>query len=292
MNNTIFKFSTRVLLFSLLILFTDCYSYAQEEENEKAEIIILGTLHFSQFHDPEIGPKNFLGDRRKKEFENVVDKLSLFEPDLVLVERKPSKQSTLDSLFTLQSFDPTALSDGLSEVYQIGFPLAKRNQLETVYGVDYYESVSQSLLSDGENINLFKEFLADFRNVGRSVTSRFLKGELSISEFLEILNKPDNVEMSHRLFFNIPAYVKNGSFSSYEGLQQQIDTAYAGAEFISLFYERNLKIYSNIINTQLKKRSRRIVLIIGQTHVGVLENIFENNPSFHAVSPIEYLRDK
>jgi len=255
--------------------------------NQPTEILIVGTLHFSQFHSQDSEARNFLGKVRQQEFEDVVAKLSRFQPDAIFVEREPEVQSQLDSLY--QNYTGfTANPKGTSELYQIGFRLAKANQLKTVYGVDYYQSISQNLFQEGKNLSIFKDSLQSFQNVGRAITMQFLKGETTIQEFLHTLNLPKNIAMSHRLLFNTPAYVTEGTFKSNNTIKTK-DSQYIGAEYISLFYTRNLKIYSNILKLQQQTQAKRIVLIIGQTHVGVLQEILRNNPKFQVVSANKFL---
>ncbi|MEM1337553.1 MAG: DUF5694 domain-containing protein [Bacteroidota bacterium] len=254
------------------------------QQSPKTKISIIGTLHFNQFYDAEVESKNFLGAIRQQEFEALSAKLSAFHPDLIMVEREPSRQKRIDSLITFDLRDiAKKLPDGSSEVYQIGFRLAKREGLERVYGIDYYESVSQQLLEKGENLQMFTAQLKAFQTLGRKVTAAFLSGKSSVLEVIRTLNARSNIALSHRLLFNTPAYVINGAFKDYNGLETPIDTAYIGAEFVSIFYERNLKIYANIITRCVERKPQRVIVIIGQVHVGVLESLLVNNPNFELI---------
>lgn len=281
----------RNTLIPILLLF--CYFGGSQNASEKihsdgpTDILILGTLHFNQFHNPSSKETNFAGKERQGEFLEVVQMLNRFKPDAVFIEREPSKQQTIDSLYGLKEIDFSELSDGMSEVYQIGFKLAKANKLKTVYGVDFYESIPQNLLKDGERIQVFKDSLSAFQNKGRGITMDFLKGKKSISEFLIELNKIENVNMSHRLLFNTPAYVTNGTFK--DAQEYDVNEAYIGAEYISLFYNRNLKIYSNILQKQQELGAKRIVLITGQVHVGVLQQLIGMNPNFRIIEVNDFL---
>ena len=261
--------------------------FMNAQENEPIEITIVGTLHFNQFHNPNKPETNFLGQSRQAEFADVIEKLSVFNPDAVFVEREPKIQNRLDSLFQgVSNFEN--LKNGPGELYQIGFKLSKKNNLSTVYGVDYYESVSQNLFEKGKNLSVFKDSLKVFQNKGRGITMKFLKGESSVREFLVELNRPENIELSHRLFFNTPAYVVEGEFKNAENFKN-VDTNYIGAEYIALFYKRNLKIYSNILAKQKEINAKRILLIVGQVHVGVLQSMLQNNPRFKVVPVNAYL---
>ncbi|WP_418509567.1 DUF5694 domain-containing protein [Corallibacter sp.] len=62
-----------------------------------------------------------------------------------------------------------------------------------------------------------------------------------------------------------------------------------GAEYITLFYNRNLKIYSNILNTQLALKSDKVLLIMGQLHIGILRDLLLKNPNYKVVEISEFL---
>ncbi|AKD05912.1 hypothetical protein PKOR_22245 [Pontibacter korlensis] len=215
---------------------------------------------------------------------------------MIMIEREPKTQATHDSLYQLYlngELNPEEVENGAGEVYQLAFKLAKSLGQEKLHCVDYNESTSQGLLSSGDNIEVFQNGLQHFQQTTRGATSKFMEGQTTFMEFLYFMNKPEIVQLSHQQFYNLPAYVQNGSFKSYEGLNRStIDTTQIGAEFIALFYERNLKIYSNILNAQVKHKGKRILLIMGQTHIGVLQNIIKNNPNYEIVSTNLYLKEK
>ncbi len=254
---------------------------------------MLGSLHFNQFHDAGKPSSNFLSQKRQQEISEVNEVLMAFAPDMIMIERAPAEQARYDSLFKLHrqgQIKVNELDGGTGEVYQFAFKLAGKLNHEQLYCVDYDQSTSQGLLNSGDNIALFQSGLQNFQKVSRGVTADFMAGKMTFREFLVFLNKPETIELSHRQFYNLPAYVQNGGFKSYEGLQRStIDTTQIGAEFISLFYERNLKIYSNILNAQLKNKGNRILLIMGQTHIGVLQDIMKNNPNYEIVNAGQYL---
>lgn len=268
-----------------------------KSQNEKpVEITILGTFHFTKFHNETGENTNFYSEKKQKEINEILEALGEYNPDRIYIEREKKYQKGIDSLFDLYNKNKLKLSDfenGSGEVYQIGFQLAKQLQHETLYCVNHFESVSQELISDGHNISYYEKALKQFKFLGRDVVTKFLKGEATLMETLRIMNLPENIEMSHNMMFNTPAYVQNGEFKSYENLPENtsnIDKKYIGAEFISLFYERNLKIYSNILNEQLNSGGDRILLITGQVHVGVLQELLKKNPNFKVVEIFEYLK--
>lgn len=277
------------LLVSIILCKT---AFAQHDI--KSKITVVGTFHFNQFHDESSTTNNFFSPKKQQEIETVLGRLKAFTPDQIYIEREPRYQAQIDSLFGLYSRDQlklNALENGAGEVYQLAFRLAKELDLEAPRCVNHYEGTSQSLLRSGRNIEMYQNALKTFQNLGRTVVGEFVQGKATLLETLLKMNLPENIARSHQLLFNIPAYVQDGEFASYDTLDEKtIDKRYIGAEFISLFYERNLKIYSNILNTQLKTNDQRIVFITGQVHVGVLQELLRNNKHFELIEAADLLK--
>lgn len=259
------------------------------QSTEPVEVLVIGSIHFNQFHNQSIEGQNFGSPQRQAEFNSLCAQLLEFKPQAVFVEREISKQESLDSLYLLPKQALVQRGDYYSEVYQIGFRLAKLAGLRRVYGIDYYESIKQDLFEKADNLNFWKDSLAAFQLKARSFTKHFLTNEQSVSKFLNVLNQRENILMTQRLFLNSPAYLRNGSFKE-EVTKAEIDRAYIGAEYISLFYERNLKIYSNILAQVERSNAERVIIIIGQVHAGVLIDLLRLNPQFMVMDALPYLK--
>jgi hypothetical protein len=116
---------------------------------------------------------------------------------------------------------------------------------------------------------------------------------LSVGDYVALINQPALLALSHRALFNTPALVTGGTFAA-SGTNTndlgRVDTAYVGAHYITLFYNRNLKIYSNLLRTQQKTQAQRLLVILGQNHVRVQEELLGANPAYHVVPAHTYLK--
>ena len=281
--------------FFFLLLISTLTIPLQAQEKEKIDVLLVGFDHLSQMDD---GPpaSNIFSDKKQKEIKKLVTGLADFEPDMVMIEREPKEQQLMDSLYMAFEKGELKLADlegGSSETFQVGFRLTKKMGLKGVHGIDHYESTSQSLLKSGTNFDLFKNGLMELISTARPLKKKVQQDSLSIYEYIKTMNRPELVTLSHNLIFNLPAYVIDGKFSE-DGTNTvdigSIDERYIGAEYITLFYNRNLKIYSNILNVQLQNRAKRIVLIMGQLHIGVLSDLLGNNPNYNLVKVSDYLK--
>ncbi|WP_335964459.1 DUF5694 domain-containing protein [Galbibacter sp. PAP.153] len=279
-----------------LCLFLTIFSvvYLSAQNNQKTEILLVGFDHLSQM-DNGTPSSNIFSPKKQKEIVKLTEKLKRFSPNMIMVEKEPSEQAVVDSLYNSYLENKLQLSNieyGTSETYQVGFRLAKMLNLKSVYGIDHYESTSQSLLNSGKNIELFKKGMGTLINAARPMKKSVQQDSLSIYDYIKTMNLPKYVKLSHNIIFNLPAYVMDGKFSE-KGTNTvdigNIDEKYIGAEYITLFYNRNLKIYSNILNTQLAHNTNRILLIMGQLHIGVLKDLLEDNPNYKIIEASEYL---
>lgn len=263
------------------------------QSDNQVEILLVGFDHLSQM-DNGTPTSNIFSAKKQQEIKLIADKLAAFKPTMIMVEKEPDEQEMLDSLFMAYKNGNLELSDienGASETYQVGFRLAKKLGLNGAKGIDHYESTSQSLLSSGENIEIFKNGLQLLMKIARPMKAKVQQDSLSIYQYIKIMNRDKLIDLTHKLIFNMPAYVMNGEFSENATNTVdigEIDNKYIGAEYITLFYNRNLKIYTNILNTQLKYKAERIVLFMGQLHIGVLRDLLKDNSKFKIIKASEY----
>ena len=59
-----------------------------------------------------------------------------------------------------------------------------------------------------------------------------------------------------------------------------LNPQYVGDDFISVFYNRDLKVYFNIATTQLATHQTRQLVLMGVRHMGSLQSIFRDDPAY------------
>ncbi|HZG23957.1 MAG TPA: DUF5694 domain-containing protein [Chitinophagaceae bacterium] len=222
-------------------------------------------------------------------------RIKSYNPDVIMVEELPEIQKRVDSLYTLyhqNKLDITEWKDGRSEVYQIAFRIGKQLKLNKIYCVNAPGGTSQSILDNGNNIELYKRETVELRKVVGEKITALQEGTLSFKDYLIFCNQPATYNMIYHLRYITPSKITNGSFKNPD---EMVDTAfinpkYIGAELTSIFKNRDYKIYSNIVTTQLATRSRRILLIIGVAHIGSLKSIFRDDPEYEIVDVNQYFQ--
>jgi len=146
------KFVFFTVLFSLVCTFS--------AQSQRTDIMILGSDHLAQIYNSKNPNTDALFPQRQKEIKEFVASAIRYNPDMIMVEVLPENQQEIDSLYTLYAANKIKLEDledGRSEVYQLAFRMAKQLGLPKIYCVNAPGGTSQSILDNGENINLYKD---------------------------------------------------------------------------------------------------------------------------------------
>lgn len=264
-------------------------------QNPKTDIVIMGSEHLAQLYKNNNPYTDILTPNRQKEIQQVANLIIDYKPDALMVEVLPERQHEIDSLYNLyraNKLKVEQLPDGRSEVYQLAFRIGKQLNLPKVYCVNSPGGTSQSILDNGDNIDIYKKEGVTLRSVVTKKYATLQSGKLSLVDFYQFLNMPQTYNMVYHLRYITPARVTNGKFKNPDSM---VDTAfvnskYIGAELTSVFKNRDYKIYSNIVTTVNQVKSKRALLIIGAAHIGSLKSILRDDEEYTIVDANKYLK--
>jgi len=241
-----------------------------------AQVLVVGTYHMS---NPRLDAVNITADdvlapRRQNEIERLAATLEAFRPTKVLVEIPYGRDSTSNSLYGRYVAGSYTLDR--TEMQQLGFRIAKAAGLPRVYGIDYdldvnIASVMVWALTHGQ---------PELAGAAQSLTSR-------------LLTEADSM-MKHATVAEIIAALNSPRADSAQGiylaaLRVGADTSYPGATVAARWYERNLKITSNILRV-IDSPSDRALVLIGAAHAPILRELLERVPGVHVVPTATVLR--
>lgn len=264
-------------------------------QTPKTDIVIMGCDHLAQLYKNNNPNTDILTPKRQIEIQQVANLIIDYKPDAVMVEVLPEYQHEMDSLYNLyiqNKLKVDQLPDGRSEVYQLAFRICRRLNLPKVYCVNAPGGTSQSILDNGNNIDVYKKEGVKLRSMVTDKYAALGEDKLSLKDLFLYLNMPQTYNMVYHLRYITPARVTNGTFKNPD---KMVDTAfvtpkYIGAELTSVFKNRDYKIYSNIVTTVNETKSKRALLLIGAAHIGSLKNILRDDDEYNIVDANLYLK--
>ncbi len=246
-------------------------------EPPPARILVVGTYHF---HNPGLDVvqtvvPDILGEPQQASVHRVVAGLDGFRPTKVAVEHLPASAPILDSLYTAFLAGEHELAR--SETQQMGFRLARSAGLSRVYPVDhtgefpFMEVVSYAMEREPGTA---MEMQGTIARITEEMNRRHR--EWTVGEILRAMNDPAELREAHATYLRMNRIGAG-------------DTQ-VGATLLARWYERNIRIFSNL--QALAEPGDRILLVIGQGHVPILRELIAADPAMALEDPLRYLPER
>ena len=257
----------------------------------RAELLLIGVFHFQDPGQDAYKPRfalDIMSRQRQREIQDVVEQLAQFRPTKIAVEATADEQHRLDSLYT--AYVAGAYQLGANEIYQLGFRLAKRLGHSRVYAAD---APSRALMTQEQFAETMAKLHLGIDTVLRQIeneqwSQRYrqlyayedsLKTVQTLSEHLAYLNSAERVRIGH------------GSYSvgAFKLLGPNAD--FLGPDDVTEWYNRNLRIYSNLQHL-MERPTDRVLMIIGAGHLPILRFVAQSSPEIRLRDAGEFLHKK
>jgi hypothetical protein len=238
---------------------------AQTAPPQQAEILILGTYHmanpgrdvFNMSADDVLAPK------RQAEIGELLEVLKRFKPTKIAIEssvyedRRPKQYADyLAGAYTLTA----------NEIEQVGFRLAKELGQKAIHPVDIdgdfpWQRVINFAKATGQS-QIMDRIRSD---IGEMVKQQdaYLHSH-SILDTLLYMNDDRKVAQDVGFYFREARLGEPGD--------------YAGPDLLASWYQRNIRIYNNIVNI-VNSPEERVLVIYGAGHLGWLRQMVDNDPA-------------
>jgi hypothetical protein len=270
--------------------------------NTKIKVYLVGTFHFNASDGDVIkGTKvDMSTPDKQRELDELVSKLQKTQADKVFVEWKQEyRQRFGDSTYALYRKGQHEVGnqrDNNNEVVQVGYRLAKRLNRPKVYcadadGIYDYGAAQASAKQYGQEAILKGGFQAPVSDsVGLLIQAR--TKAISARQAPAPKYSGENI-VTHFKRMNTEA-ADRGNMDAYLLYLARVGsgTDYAGADLGGEYYQRNVRIYTNLLRAVDVQRDKAIVLIIGQGHVSLLKSILRYNSLFEVAEVLPLLEAK
>lgn len=248
----------------------------------RAPILIVGTYHFDNPGQDAVNLQadDILAPKRQAEVDTVIEKLARYRPTKILIEA-PYRNTTWPDRY--KQYLAGTYTLGRNEIEQIGFKLAKRLNMETIYPVDYPMWMNGWTPAEME----LKKPNAKWDTDATKRADAPPPPPKPLSAEDEILRKSTVLEYLRRI--NSPEQVaKNNEFYLKMLLPGDSIGIYANTDEVTNWYKRNLRIFTNI-NRITDFPNDRILLLIGAGHRKILDELASDAPYFCRVDVAQYL---
>ncbi len=262
---------------SLLLLFALIVTLPASGQSRKIKVYLLGTFHFNQVD-------TLLYDVRDAKHQKSIQKLAgtiiALKPDKVFIEKMPEweHENRIDSLY--QEYRKGNLSQARNEIWQVGGRVAAALNHRHIYQCDQpgnYNFHYRQLAAYANAHSQEEKLLYKGKGLTKPLTSTTngdsLRNNLELLAYLQWLNSAKVQRSSHAHYINVYPQIGNTNVFNY-------DSAYLlGANLTIDWYRRNILIYTKML-AQLDYSETSIFLIIGNDHIPIIRQMFQENPYF------------
>ena len=277
---------TTITLF-LIFLYINSFSQNQTKTN----VVLIGTYHFNNpgFDEGKIKERNILTKENQEGLERITDKLiKKYKPTKVFVESDFDKRNNLNEMYnlykngrgyynidTLDSFYKRFYKE--NEIFQLGFRLALKAKNDSIYSIDYDKvpirfDLIKSKIESISTVDFaeYKKNIAELETFMNTCISQD-----TLENVLKCLNSTEQYRLNKGLYISFLNRINKGN-------------DFFGSDLVSLWYKRNLIMFSNIQN-QIVPTDKNIVIIIGAGHAAMMEEFFKSDTRFNLVKIDEVL---
>ena len=255
-----------------------------EDNRKPTPVLLLGTFHFNypqaDAHKTDSSQFiNVLSSQRQNEMKELAEVIMRFQPTRIYIES--SRQSFHDSLY--QEYRNGRYNLGRNEIYQVGYRLAGAFKHPQVYAVDAipfshenYKKYSwiDSLWTTKDYVDSLRDQHWNRKYERLYHVSDSIETTLTMLENFLLMAEPATL-------FRMHGHYLAGGFNT---------TDNTGPDALSLWwYNRNLRIYNNILKTK-PSAPDRILVLFGNGHMPILKHCFQSSPEFEVVELKSLLR--
>src|SRR5258705_2223116 len=236
----------------------------QQAITGKPEVLVLGVYHMANPGRDVFNMKadDVLAPKRQSEITALIEMLKKFQPTKVAIESDP------DGPRVGQYADFLAGKRTLTtnEIEQLGFRLAKEMGHKTIYPVDV----------DGDFP--WPRVVNYAKGSGRSKEMDAIMSEIGIMVKAQDQYLASHTILETLLYMNADAKVADDMGFYFREAHLGEPGDWPGADLVSDWFRRNMRIYSNVTRL-VDSPNERVMVIYGNGHLGWLRHIVASDPT-------------
>jgi len=255
----------------------------EDGEHKKIELISnkIKVLNFATFH------MGFTNDALSIDFDENDEKkidsvrqiaklLSVFKPTVIIVETTPNYNKILQENYSIYVKDSSITFKDQNEVELLAFELGRLSETKRIYGIDHKLEYNYNINNDLTNKIDSLTFNTFQANPFASIPElNIFEENLSLMEKLRRMNHPKFLDF---------LIIANADMLTFVGSEE----GFEGADEAAKYYQRNLRIYSNLNRIQLTRQDR-VFILSGGSHTAFLNEFMKRSPKYEVVKTLEYL---
>ena len=245
------------------------------EDQPPAQVMLLGVFHFSNPGRDVVKTDQIdvMTDENQAYLEALSDKLSKYNPTVVLLEFSPEREPEMQERFRQYADGRYQLSS--NEVYQLGFRIAARSEADTIHGFDetniHWQAQPLFEYLDSNDANTNARLSALIEEL--TLADQKAHASLSLQELLVRSNDADRDARNRAIYLLTNHVGENDNF--------------VGADATASWWHRNFRMYALV--QRYAQPGERVLVMGGQGHIAILRQLLSDDREREAIDVRPYL---
>lgn len=285
--------SKSLLMISMMLLIASCKNKlsneqaellaintptAEKKENHKIQVLNFGTFHFGATTDAHKTEFDEHSKKNQQEAHSIAAMLAAFQPTVILVETVPEYNEELQANYEAYLTNPDMNFEHPTETELLAFELGRLSGTNRIYGIDHKLRYNYRIGSEIEN------------KVDPIWYDKFFQDPFSYCPEMNLINEGnssllDRLKLMNQQRFLDFAITGNADMLTHAGTEN----GFEGADEAAKYYQRNLRMYSNMNRIELKEDDR-VFILMGASHTAFFRDFLSRSPKYEMVNTLDYLK--
>jgi hypothetical protein len=247
-----------------------------DQLRDKIQVLNFGTFHMGFTTDENTTEFDEHDRENQKRVHEVAEKLSAFKPTVIIVEMQPEQNEKLREEYLSYKKDPGIFFENPSEIELLAFELGRLSETDRIYGIDHklgYNYKIGVFIENDINPDWYSAYYENPLQYYPTVNAD--RDTLTLLEKLILTN--------HNRFLDFLIAV-NADMLTYAGTEN----GFEGADEAAKYYQRNLRMYSNLNRIDLDEDDR-VFILMGASHTAFFRDFMSRDPRYEMVDTFDYL---
>ena len=242
----------------------------------KVQVLNFATFHMGSTSDANSVDFDENDQKNQRDAKKIAAMIAAFKPTIICVEVPWDKNEELHHRYQEYISNPSKVSTYYGEVGMVAFEVGRLSGLKSIFGIDHKMEYNYRIGQEIENAIDSVTYNNYYKNpFGFHPEINLNHDELSLLEKLQLYNSPKFLDFLIAVNADMLAFA--GTENSFEG-----------ADEAAKYYQRNLRIYSNLNRLPMTAQDR-VFILSGGSHTAFLGEFMRRSPKYEMVNVQDYL---
>jgi len=243
---------------------------------EKVKVLNFATFHMGGTTDANSVDFDEKNKKNQEDAHAIANLIAQFKPTIICVEVPREANEVLNEKYQNYLKNPKETSLYYGEVGLVAFEVGRLAQVDKLYGIDHKMDYNYMIGSEITNAIDSVTYNDYYSNPFKSTPSlQVMEDELSLLDRLRLGNSPEFLDF---------LITVNADMLAFAGTEN----GFEGADEAAKYYQRNLRIYSNLNRIPVTIEDR-IFILSGGSHTAFLNEFMKRSPKYEVVNTLDYL---